>query len=254
MTLINWYRRQREDFGTAAATKLLLRVSSRRAYVVFSNILLRATAECPCCGWRGRRFFDYIEMGYTVPNCACPQCDSHPRHREFFLWLTNHYKLEEKQGTALVFAPEQAIDPLWKSASKLRSYKVDVEDVRNVDVIADLTRLPFLAETADLLWCHHVLEQVPDYRMGLSELHRVLRSESGELIISVGSSNAGKTMEFDSPNKALSGNRRAFGVDFPNRLAEAGFRVERILLGLSDDEGSRYGINGEPFYRCTKLN
>jgi len=125
-------------------------------------------------------------MGYTVRNCACPCCDSHSRHRALFVWLRDEYRISEKAGIALVFAPEKALAPLWKAATNLRAYKVDVEPRRGVDVLGDLRQLPFASGVADLVWCHHVLEQVEDDRVAMKELKRVLLSGSGELIISVG--------------------------------------------------------------------
>src|SRR5438132_6218349 len=173
MTIINWYRNQRNDFGIAAATWLLWRVIWRRCYVVARNKLLPRRFMCPCCGWEGNCFFDYIEMGYTVPNYACPSCDSHSRHRALYLWLRDDYQIAEKTGVALVFASERAFNPLWQSAKYLQVYKIDLDLLRDVDVQADLMKLPLVAEAGDLVWCHHVLEQIPDHRIGLRELHRV---------------------------------------------------------------------------------
>jgi ubiquinone/menaquinone biosynthesis C-methylase UbiE len=112
--------------------------------------------------------------------------------------------------------------------------------------------LPFASEIADLMWCHHVLEQVEDDRVALRELHRVLRPSSGELIISVGSGNPATTVEFGFADKALSCNRRAFGADFPERLAEAGFKVRPMEQSLTAAERHKYGVRAEPFDSCTK--
>lgn len=236
----------------AAATWLLWRVVWRRARVVASNKLFPGRLECPCCGWEGSRFFDYIEMGYTVPNCACPVCDSHPRHRALFLWLRDEYQINQKAGIALVFAPEKTFAPLWRTANNLRAYKVDLEPGRGVDVLANLMRLPFASEIADLMWCHHVLEQVDDDLVALRELHRVLRPSSGELIVSVGSGKEEATVDFGFADKALSGNRRKFGADFPERLIDAGFKVQPMAYKLTETERRKYGVGAEPFYRCTK--
>ena len=250
--ILSWYQSKRQEFGIVPATWLLWRVLWRRAYVIVCNSLLRKRLKCPCCGWEGRRFFDYIEMGYALPNAACPQCDSHSRHRALFLWLRDEYRIGEKRGVALVFAPEKALAPLWKAAMNLRAYRVEVEPGRGVDVLGDLMQLPFASSVADLVWCHHVLEQVADDRIALTELHRVLRSSSGELIVSVGSGKQETTLEFGFANKALSGNRRAFGTDFAERLAEAGFKVRPIVYNLTEAERRKYGVYPEPFYRCTK--
>ena len=250
MTIVTWFRDQRKDFGTSQAVKLLLRVLSSRAYVLTLNKLLPAKLMCPCCGWEGRRFLDYQEIGYTVPNCACPSCDSHPRHRLLFLWLANTYDLTSRKGIALVFAPEPCLANLWKSATGLHVIKVDLESKRSVDVLADIMSLPFDTGVARLVWCHHVIEQVVEDRRALAELKRVL-SPDGELIISSGMSDRDVTVEFGDANKAASGNRRSFGADYPQRLEGAGFTVELLAQPLTTAEQLRYRVNPEPFYRCT---
>jgi SAM-dependent methyltransferase len=250
--ILSWFRRNQREFGFTRAAWLLWRVSWRRARVVASNRLLPARCECPCCGWRGRRFFDYIEMGYMARNIACPVCDSHSRHRALFLWLTNSYRLAEKKGVALILAPEQALAPLWSSAKNLHSFKVDIEPGRGVDVLADVSRFPFASETADLIWCHHVLEQVEHDATAMKEFYRVLKPVSGEAIISAGMSGESTTREFGFSNKMLSGNRRAYGSDFELKLQEAGFKVEVISGFLSSADQQRYGIFPEVFYRCTR--
>lgn len=249
--MFTWYQEQIKNHGFARATWLFWRVGWRRALVIFCNAALPAKLRCPCCGWEGRRFFDYIEVAYRVPNAACPQCDSHSRHRAFFMWLKDEYRIGEKAGTAFVFAPEKALAPLWQTADKLRVYNLDIEPARGVDTLADLVRLPFASKVADLIWCHHVIEQVADADIALSELRRVL-SDSGELIVSVGQGGSEKTVEFGFADKALLGNRRSFGLDFPQTLARAGFDVQQIVYDLSDEECRKYGVYPEPFYRCVR--
>jgi SAM-dependent methyltransferase len=249
--ILSWYRGQVKEFGVFPATWLLLRIVWRRGFVLLSNRFLPSRVECPCCGWRGRRFLDYIEMGYGARNTACPRCDSHSRHRALFLWLRDKYQVSEKSGRALIFAPERTLEPLWRSASKLMICKVDLDPARAVDVIADLMRLPFASDVADLIWCHHVLEQIEDDRVALNELYRAC-SSSGEMIVSVGSGRQATTLEFGFSDKRLSGNCRLFGKDFPARLAEAGFKVQALKHELSETECRTYGISPESFYLCTK--
>lgn len=250
--ILSWYRQNVSDFGYLPATSLLWRVVWGRAVVKASNALLPKRFECPCCRWQGRRLFDYVEMGYTARNASCPQCDSHSRHRTFFLWLKDHYKIEKATGAALIFAPERALEPLWKMATTLRTVKLDIEPSRGVDVIADIMQLPFASALADLVWCHHVLDQVPDDHVALAELKRVLKSTTGDLFISVGESTLPSTREFGISDKALSGNRRVYGSDFPDRLKAAGFTVEVLDGGLNEADRQKYALNSERFYLCRK--
>lgn len=252
--MLSWFRTQVKGHGLVPATRLLSRVVRYRIPVVLSNRLLPDKLECPCCGWKGRRFLDYIELGYRVPNAACPGCDSHSRHRALYLWLKNEFQIEEKSGRALIFAPERALAPLWQSARNLRAIKVDIEASRGVDLLADVMRLPFANESVELIWCHHVLEQVEDDRAALRELYRALTPTAGELLVSAGFTGQETTQEFGYANKMLSGNRRLYGSDFSKRLEEAGFVVKPMTYTLSTEESERYAVYPETFYHCTRLN
>jgi SAM-dependent methyltransferase len=252
--ILSWYRQNARDFGTLRATSLLLRVVSRRAVVNIRNALLPARLECPCCLWSGNQFLDYKEMGYSIRNIECPKCGSHSRHRAFFLWLRDDYQIAGKSGTAIVFAPEKALAALWAGAPQLKTFGIDIEPTRDVDVLGDVMCLPFVAEAADIIWCHHVLEQVGDDHQAMAELKRVLKSRSGELILSAGLSGDPVTREFGRSEKALSGNRRSYGADLGERLSKAGLSVEELGCGLTADALTRYAIRDEPFYLCRKLS
>ncbi len=234
------------------ATQLFSRVVFYRLLAVLSNRFLPAKLECPCCGWKGRRFFDYIEVGYRVPNAACPSCDSHSRHRALYLWLKNEFQIAKKSGRALIFAHEGALAPLWKSAQNLRIFRADIETARGLDLLADVMRLPLIDQSVDLIWCHHVLEQVEDDRAALSELYRVLLPTAGELLVSVGLTGKTETEEFGYANKLLSGNRRLYGLDFSKRLEVAGFHVKPLTYDLSAEECERYAVYPETFYYCKR--
>jgi hypothetical protein len=251
--MLSWYRSQVNDHGLVGATRLLFRVVRYRIPVELGNRLLPDKVECPCCGWTGRRFLDYIETGYRVPNAACPNCDSHSRHRALYLWLKNDFRIETKSGKVLIFAPERALNELWQSARNLRTITTDIEATRGVDLLADVMRLPLKNESVQLIWCHHVIEQVVDDRIALSELNRVLQASVGKLLVSVGSTGREETEDFGYANQGLSGNRRLYGSDFGKRLEEAGFQVEPMSYDLDAEECKRYGVYPETFYCCTKL-
>lgn len=235
-----------------AATRLLWQVAWSRASVNLANKFLPARVSCPCCGWSGRRFYDYIEVGYTVRRAACPNCDSHARHRYLYLWLCQEFKLETRSGTALVFAPEKALAPLWTKASRLNVFRVDIEAARGTDILADIAKLPVASNSAELIWCHHVLEHVENDRAAISEFYRILRPISGELVVSVPMIPSATTEEYGFADPALSGHWRIYGDDFVERLGESGLRVRTVDFDVSVEDCRRYGLTPEPFYICTK--
>ena len=251
--MLSWYRSQIKEHGFVAASALFVRVGWSRSFVLLSNRFLTARVECPCCGWKGRRFFDYIEAGYKVPNAACPVCDSHSRQRALSLWLTNEFQLDQQKGIALVFAPERALTPFWNAARNLVVINTDIDEARGVNLLADVMHLPLLKESVSLIWCHHVLEQVEDDRAAMREMYRILQ-RAGVMVISAGLSGENETREFGFRNSKLSGNRRSYGRDFGKRLEDAGFVVRRMSYDLSPRELELYGVYLEDFFYCVRAD
>ena len=220
---------------------------------MLANKFLPARVECPCCGWQGNRFHDYIEVGCTARREECPRCNSHARHRAFAVWLRREIGLPSKKGLALVFAPERALEPFWHEAGGLRVLRTDIEPSRGVDLLADIQRLPLTSGSFDLVWCQHVLTQIPDDRAAIRELRRVLRPPTGELIISVAQVARAETLEFGRANEKHLGFWRAYGDDFAERLSEGGLEARESAHGLTGGERARYGIySDERFFICTR--
>lgn len=251
--MLGWFRQQVRDHGTIAATRLAGHVALSRARAKLANKLLPSKVACPCCGWQGSQFYDYREIGFTLHKVLCPQCDSLPRHRSLSFWLTQRFKLENKSGVALVFAPERALASFWTKAPRLRVYKLDRETTRGVDTLADIKYLPIKSNSIDLIWCHHVLEHVDDDRAGMRELNRVLRPRSGELIVSVPMSSAAVTDEYGFSDPMDFGHWRMYGEDFEARLTESGLTAQAVHFTLPEEDYRRYGFNPERFYVGKKM-
>lgn len=250
--MLGWYRAQVKEQGLFEATGLLWRVAWSRTTASLINKILPHNVLCPCCGWRAWKFNDYFEVGYKIPNSFCPQCESHERHRELYLWLTNEYRLAEKRGIALIFAPEKSLSALWDHAPYLKICKADIVTARNVDVLLDLQQLAIASDSIDLIWCHHVLEHIENDRAAIAETYRALRPTSGQLVVSVPMSPGTSTNEYGFPNSKESGHWRMYGDDFLDRLAESGFLVQPVDYHLSAAESVLYGIRPGRFYVCKK--
>lgn len=254
MSFLNWYKEQSKKHGAAKAVKLFMSVYGSRVKSELANKLLPQKVECPICGWRGHKFYDYIDGESFSFGVECPQCLSHGRHRALFSWLKNDFRLAEKTGLALVCAPEKPIAPLWASSDFLKVVKLDIEPSRGVDVMADLQKIPFADDSYDIIWCHHVLEQVPDDKKALKEMFRVLKPKIGTLIVSSAMSVEKKTNEFGRANINHFGNWRIYGQDFLRKLADCGFTVEKVKFNLTEQVFERFGIDAEEkVYICQKL-
>ena len=99
---------------------------------------------------------------------------------------------------------------------------------------ADLTNMPFEADTFDLVICSHVLEHVPDDAKAMREIVRILKP-GGCAMLLVPLATDGLGTEEDSSINDPQEQERRFGLwdhvrlygreDFLARLTEAGFEV-----------------------------
>ncbi len=244
-------RTRTAGLGPAATTWLLVRLAAGRVRFGILNALGPPRVECPCCGWRGHTFVDFVEAAYTLPRVSCPRCRSQTRHRQLRLWMARTFRPDVRHGTALVCAPEPGFTSMWTALPTLRVVRLDREPSRGVDVIGDLQALPLRSASVDLAWCHHVLEHLADDRRALRELARVLRPGTGELIVSVPMKPGTRTEEYGRACPDLSGHWRMYGDDFVERLATAGFQATPAAADLDDSERTRYGIAvPEPVFLC----
>src|SRR3982750_2858307 len=140
--MFRWMRSQLKEQGVFRAAKIISRAGWLKMKGVLADAVLPVRAVCPCCGWRGRSFQKYIESNIEQEGIECPVCYSHPRHRSLFLWLKSN-SINKRSGVALVFAPEKALEPVWREAEGLRKIRIDIEAVRDADVLGDIQRLPF---------------------------------------------------------------------------------------------------------------
>jgi predicted SAM-dependent methyltransferase len=122
----------------------------------------------------------------------------------------------------------------------------------------DITEIPFHSESYDAIICIHVLEHIEKDRRAIKELFRVLRP-GGWALISVPIRLDQRT--FEDPAIVTPEDRkrhfgeeehvRFYGIDFSQRLEEAGFQVQldrgqdldpktREKYGLLDDENVFY--------------
>ncbi|NLE37656.1 MAG: class I SAM-dependent methyltransferase [Pirellulaceae bacterium] len=79
--------------------------------------------------------------------------------------------------------PEAELTCFDLSHEMLRRARVRLKRGQPRFVVADLTRLPFADGTFDCVTCGYVLEHVPDPRLGLSELARVMRPGARMLLL-----------------------------------------------------------------------
>ncbi len=109
---------------------------------------------------------------------------------------------------------------------------------RGVTHQVDITQVPLADASYDVVIAHHVLEHIDDDRLAISEVFRLLRP-GGVAILSV-PINASRRQTYENPAITtpkerfahFSGedHKRYYGLDFADRLAAAGFRVDTFRL------------------------
>ena len=185
--------------------------------------------ECPCCGWTGVRFLPHISISYCSFDHVCPDCLAHARHRSHHLLYSDYMSFEQRRGLLLYVSPEQASFPFFQGCSKIKvetsNYQAAPTDYYfgNTTYELDLMEISLENERFDYIICHHVVEHVPNDRIAMGELFRILKT-GGLLILSVPISNQEKTIEYGEANLMMDNHFYRYGQDFVFRIPK-GFKV-----------------------------
>ncbi len=229
---------------------------------------------CPICGFQSS---DWAPVGVDFPvlkekmiigggrrRAGCFKCDSDDRERLVYLFLKEKLRIfNQKDLRILHIAPEYSL--------ALKMLKIDFAEyvcgdlfepgykypdyVKNLDV----TKLPFSDKSFDLVICNHVLEHVVEDRRAMNEIARVMDNYAKAILQVPISENSQHTYEdsrivdpedrtshFGQPDHV-----RIYGQDYPERLQECGFSVNRINIS---GEYPRFGLNPkEDLYVCELL-
>jgi SAM-dependent methyltransferase len=124
----------------------------------------------------------------------------------------------------------------------------------------DVMTIPKPDDSFDVVICSHVLEHVPDDRMAMREIRRVLDREGVAYLPHPVFPERAETWE-DATIVTPEARRHAYGQedhvrlygrDFTARLEGAGFTVtvRPYADELSPAECERYGVYGDPIYIC----
>jgi SAM-dependent methyltransferase len=228
--------------GLVSLGKKGSRFAVRQTYKIGSE------RECPVCGFTGRKF----KAAGTPPReeARCPNCGAAERHRLLTHYIESETDLIEGNQQILYFAP---VDRIARNIQQYGNSVIATDlSMPDVDIHADITRLPFSNETFDTVICSHVLEHIPNDSAAMSELYRILADEGCALIIVPKDKGREHTYEdgsITSPGErerefGQSDHVRWYGRDFPQRLSEAGFEVitETYAETLQSKEVDKFGL------------
>ena len=178
--------------------------------------------------------------GETIPNDICPVCFANSRARLLFEYIRRETKIEKHSSRfrLLHFAPEYGILCRLKAIKDIDYVAVDLNPVAFGDIggvaYCDVTAIDFENNSFDLIICSHVLEHVPEDRVAIKELFRVLKRDGIAILQVPISASLQRTIEDPFLTDPQERERRfgqhdhvrIYGADYPTRLREGGFSVE----------------------------
>ena len=196
--------------------------------------------ECNICG-SGLKTF--IPQGNHL---ICPRCGSIGRTRR--LWnILNNYLYGNKK--ILDFSPSRSLYRKMKDMS-LDYTGSDLSGDFLSDVSYDICNIDSNKETYDLIICYHILEHIPDDKMAMQELFRVLKS--GGLCIIQTPFKDGDIYE-DESIKHPAERKKHFGQEdhvriysvsgLRDRLRNSGFEVD--VREYSESDGNKFCFDPE---------
>jgi SAM-dependent methyltransferase len=221
---------------------------------------------CPFCGYHAKALGlsgkdlqvlrEKQVVGGGFRNSECYQCGSSDRERLVYFYLRDYIHILDQATRLRVLhvAPEKHLVKALLAAKNLDyvcgdkftegyHYAPHVQEM-------DLLDLHFPDGSFDLVICNHVLEHIPDDLAAMCEVFRVLKPGGRALLQVPLSRNSAQTIEDFSVNTKEERERRfgqfdhvrIFGQDYPDRLARAGFKVERLNIS-NKPEYAKGGLN-----------
>ena len=189
----------------------------------------------------------------------CPICHACDRVRMMMLYLETHTSVGQERVRVLHVAPDYGLY-LWFKRQPAIDYvptDIDAHRYRHMPELmtADLTKLPFEAESFDLVICSHVLEHVPDDAAAFSEIRRVLKPNGQALLLTPYAMDGGSTEEEPTISDPAEMERR-FGQadhvrlysrdDFLARMEAAGLSAQSLRAVRGDAREGRRALSEPP--------
>jgi SAM-dependent methyltransferase len=250
--------------GAVRDNPLLRRIGGRIESRVPWHLLYRGEDRfCPCCEGSFRAF----RPRDGRPEARCPRCNSYERHRVVWMWLRERGGLGSESLDVLHVAPEPMLGERLRALPGVR-YTAGSLFPTGDQARVDLTDIPFPDGSFDVVLCNHVFDEIPDDRRAFSEIHRVLRT--GGRLITQTPVDKRRAHTYEDPSLSPAERRKVFrtaddvriyGLDFRDRLADAGYEVQVVdyPAELDPESAARNGlvergglVNGTDIYVALK--
>ncbi len=225
---------------------------------------------CPICNHQYRLFGPFGPN--KRENAMCHNCGSLERHRLLWKYLNDRlgFFKRNRKIKLLHFAPEKMFYEIFYKVENIDYVPCDLtpeiynyEGEIKVEEV-DITNIPFEENHFDFILCNHVLEHIPNDKLAMGELYRVMK-KGGSGIFQVPIKYDLKETYEDFSITTPEGREKAFGQDdhvrwygqdYIKRLAHAGFNAKEddYVKSFSSEDIFRFGFaTSELIYFCTKL-
>ncbi len=215
--------------------------------------------KCPVCGKTARRFMPYGIV--KRPNTLCPHCFSLERHRLMWLYLERETDFFATKPKLLHVAPERCF--MRQFEKHLGEYYITADlDSPLAKVKMDIQNIPFPENEFGVIFCNHVLEHVDDDIQAMREMYRVMKPGGWGIMLVPVNTHREKTYEDPSLTTREERERafgqwdhlREYGLDYPERLRQAGFEVQVLdyASSFSPEARNEYSLGGDLLYIVRK--
>ena len=238
--------------------KYILKILPRKFLIKYSFLITPILRII----FRGKKYTDpiddsnyskFLSYGYKTvrKNALCPGTLSLERHRLLWLYLDRETNFLSSNLKVLHVAPEQVF---YKKFKKLKNWEYFTFDLNSpiADIKGDLISTNFKDEYFDLIICNHVLEHIEDDKSALDEMYRILKYNGISILqvpINVKRENTFEDLSIKSKIQREKyfgqyDHVREYGLDFKDRVEQAGFKVEMINYSkkISEDLVIKYGL------------
>lgn len=224
---------------------------------------------CPIC----KSTFKYFGNGGMDGrfNSRCHNCQSLERHRLVYLYLSEKFNFfkDKKNIKVLHFAPEHFFYKIFSNQNNIEYVPCDLfPDIYNYNGTVeikkiDMTNIPYNKNTFDFIYHNQVLEHIPNDRLAMKELYRVMKKDGfGIFQVPIDYSREETYEDFSlttpEERKIAFGQHdhvRWYGKDYKDRLEDVGFKVsmDDYVQNFSKINIKKYGlIPSELIYYCKK--
>jgi SAM-dependent methyltransferase len=194
-----------------------------------------ARFDCPVCGYRGIFIGAARHRANSRKYSRCPACGALERHRlQAKVLETVLADFAPETKSVLHVAPEAGVATILRT--RFNRYRTaDLTDP-TVDMLADLRRLPIADASFDFVFASHVLEHIPEDRLAIGEISRILKP--GGIAVLPVPIVSDETLEYPGPVATESGHVRAPGPDYFGRYRDF-FDSVQVLTSADFDAANQ---------------